>query len=139
VLVIGLNPSTATLTTTDPTVDGFCTSWARRAGFQELEIVNLFAYRSTDKRALLRVANPAGEHNDRNIREALTEADIVIAAWGSHFHPLIHERSRHVLNMIQTHCRCPVRALGRNLDRSPTHPLYHRLDSPLLDFPWSNA
>jgi hypothetical protein len=82
--VILKNPSTASAERSDPTV-GKVEAWARRHGYGTLTIVNLFALRSTDPVELNRhpYAVAVGPENDRYIREAIDDADTIIAAWGN--------------------------------------------------------
>jgi len=131
-LVVGLNPSTASLTHRDPTVDSFCRGLAVANGYRELEIVNLFALRSTDKTALLRDRNPIGRATDSHIAAACREADAILLAWGLHFHPLIATRAAAVETLIHRHTCVPVLILARNADNSPAHPLYRSITSPLV-------
>ncbi len=131
-LVVGLNPSTASLTHRDPTVDSFCRGLADANGYRELEIVNLFALRSTDKTALLRDRNPIGRATDSHIVAACRAADAILLAWGLHFHPLIATRAAAVEALIRRHVRVPLLILARNADNSPAHPLYRSVTTPLL-------
>lgn len=62
VMFIMLNPSKADAETDDNTVRrciGFAKSW----GYGGIYICNLFAYRSTDPKVLLKVDNPFGDQN----------------------------------------------------------------------------
>ncbi len=59
-----LNPSTADEQRNDPTIRR-CIEFARAWQFGSVEVVNLFAYRTTDARELIRVEEPVGEENDR--------------------------------------------------------------------------
>ena len=138
VLFIGLNPSTATLTTTDSTVDTFCKGIAFNKGFREMEIINLFAYRSTSKNALLKVKDPIGAKNNHFTRIAVSSADLIVAAWGQYFHPTICERALDVLTIIREHHTCPIRAITLNADGSPAHPLYKRTNSSLIALKWNH-
>ncbi|MCK6457987.1 MAG: DUF1643 domain-containing protein [Phycisphaerae bacterium] len=133
-LAIGLNPSTASLGRRDPTVDACCRSLAVRAGARELEMANLFALRSTDKRALIAAPDPIGPKNDCHLARACREADLIIAAWGAAFHPRIADRIAVVERIIAQHARAPVFAIAYNRDGTPAHPLYRPLDQPLLRF-----
>jgi hypothetical protein len=132
ILFIGLNPSTASLYTTDPTVDSFCRGIAYYQGFHEMEIINLFALRSTDRKGLLQVTDPVGRWNNHSTREALQEADLVVTAWGAYFHPIIRERAQQVLQLLTTSSKCAIHCIGRNKDGSPTHPLYQNIKCRLI-------
>jgi hypothetical protein len=59
VVFILLNPSTADAFKDDPTVKK-CISFAKHWNFGSLEIVNLFAYRSTDAKYLKNISDPVG-------------------------------------------------------------------------------
>lgn len=130
-LVVGLNPSTASLTRRDPTVDTCCAGIARAHGFRELEMTNLFGLRSTDKSALLRVLDPIGPDHDAHLIAAVRAADCILLAWGALFAPVVAARAAFVERLVRRHARGPICVLARNADGSPAHPLYRRLDSPL--------
>lgn len=78
-----LNPSTADAFTLDPTVRR-CAGYAQQWGMGALEVTNIFALRSTDPRALYQEPDPVGTGNDTAILAAAGDAQIVIAAWGTH-------------------------------------------------------
>ncbi|MEY8000468.1 DUF1643 domain-containing protein [Clostridium sp. Mt-5] len=48
-----------------------------------MEIVNLFAYRSTDAKCLKNILDPVGRENGHYILKAVKNADKIIAARGS--------------------------------------------------------
>jgi len=77
---IGLNPSTADETVDDPTIRR-CMGFARSWGFGWLVMLNLFAFRSTDPRALKTAHDPVGQDNDAFLRTYTKNAGIIIAAW----------------------------------------------------------
>ncbi|MCL4413193.1 MAG: DUF1643 domain-containing protein [Actinobacteria bacterium] len=120
VCFVMLNPSTADAATTDPTVER-CLRFARLWGAGEVEVVNLFALRSTDPRALYNHADPVGPGNDDAIAAAAACATTVVAAWG--VHGALHGRGEAVSATLQ---RAGVRlvALGQTKDGHPRHPLY---------------
>lgn len=121
--VVMLNPSTADASKDDPTirrVQGFAKSW----GFRFVHILNLFAFRATDPRAMLAEADPVGPDNDRWISSALTlardNAAPVLAAWGNHgSHRGRDFHVRHKLvDGVSWQC------LGTTGAGQPRHPLY---------------
>jgi hypothetical protein len=80
---IMLNPSTADALVDDATIRrcmGFGFLW----GFREIVVVNLFAFRATNPKALYRVADPVGPENDRWIDHWTKDAREVVAAWSNH-------------------------------------------------------
>ena len=83
VTFIMLNPSTADETKDDPTIRR-CVGFAQAWGFERLEIVNLFAWRSPYPDDLLKSPEPVGHANDVAIKIAAGNGEIVIGAWGSH-------------------------------------------------------
>ena len=117
-----LNPSTATDALDDPTIrrcKGFAQSW----GFSHLEIVNLFAMRSTDPKGIYGAhahVSMGGQANDDAIKAAAGRSDMFVAAWG--VHGKLHRRDRAVLAILRD--LCDVYALGTTADGSPRHPLY---------------
>ena len=121
-----VNPSTADETWDDPTVRK-CVGFARRWGFGALDVVNLFAWRSTDVTALLTVEDPVGPDNDEHVIRALDEAHRVVFAWGKHNKRVSALVSRRYEQLVTgTAWRPPLEVtgtLGRNGDGSPRHPL----------------
>lgn len=115
-----LNPSTADAFADDPTIRR-CIGFARAWGYDRTIIVNLFALRSTDPRALYSAEDPIGPLNDGAIRGVASTADVVVAAWGKH--GALHNRGRQVARLIAEAGR-PLCCLAMNKDGSPAHPLY---------------
>ena len=116
VTFIGLNPSTADASVDDQTVRR-CTGLTKKWGYGGFQIVNLFAYRSTDPKGLREVNDPIGPENDLFINEATSlKAAVVIAAWGEVGSK--SERSGEVLQMIDRRVDC----LGYTKDGYPRHP-----------------
>lgn len=129
VAFIMLNPSAAGAQHNDPTIRR-CISFARAWGFGSLEVVNLFAYRTPDPRALSRVANPVGEDNDRFLTQAVTRSHCLVVAWGTK--GALLSRDQVVLDLL-TGQNC-LYCLGMTKDGHPLHPLYVKGDVPLLPF-----
>jgi hypothetical protein len=117
-MIIGLNPSTATATKDDNTIRS-CIRAARRLGFGWLLMVNLFALRETLPPIMKQHAAPIGENNDRILLEYACGAGLILCAWGrdgSH-----RNRGNEVKKLLigqELHC------LRKNADGSPAHLLY---------------
>jgi hypothetical protein len=95
-----------------------CIGFAKRWGFDRLDVANVYALRSTDPRALWKVADPVGPENDRHIQEAAFRSSMIVVACGRHAKP---ERLRQVVSLIDSR---PLYCLRTNKDGSPEHPLY---------------
>ncbi|KNG94853.1 DUF1643 domain-containing protein [Pseudaestuariivita atlantica] len=120
VAFVMLNPSTATEVQNDPTVER-CERRARALGFGAFRVVNIFAWRDTDPRAMRAAADPVGPGNDAAIREACDWADEVVAAWGTHG---AHLGRGPAVQALLRDCATPVSHLGLSKDGHPKHPLY---------------
>lgn len=120
-----LNPSTADATQDDPTIRR-CVGFSKAWGFGSLIVVNLFALRSTDPKALLSSdVSPIGPENDACIERAVWEADCVMAAWGTKGGYL--NRAAKVTDLIVRTGRT-IHCLARTKDGHPKHPLYVKGD-----------
>lgn len=120
VVFLMLNPSTADAFVEDNTIRR-CLSFARREQAGGLVVVNLFALRSTDPRALLHHPDPVGRYNEAFVRQAMNLGGPVIAAWGAA--GVTGDRGREVARSLKArgvvlHC------LGRTSTGQPRHPLY---------------
>jgi hypothetical protein len=126
VVFLMFNPSTADAKEDDPTIRK-CIGFARRWKYPGLTVVNLFALRSTDPRAIGRAlyADAVGPDNDEAILTACATAKEVISAWGCGQHMKSHsDRPAKVLRMVRaTYPRLAIQCLGRSSDGSPRHPL----------------
>jgi hypothetical protein len=147
-----LNPSTADAFRVDPTVQR-CVNRARAHGYGGAVVLNIFALRSTDPRALLLHDDPQGPLNDEIIRRTVGAlmaatrcADVppmVVCAWGSwgakvgngggRPGPSRASRGNAVLALLHEH-RPALHCLAVNADGSPRHPLYVRSDAPLVRY-----
>lgn len=125
---IMLNPSTADADVDDPTIRR-CMSFARREGYEGIEVINLYAYRATDPRELTRCADPEGALNPAHWDEVLYDHAIgmVVAAWGA-WRPKVP-----ALALSQWHTGGWF-CLGTTANGEPRHPLYVRGDTELE--PW---
>lgn len=115
-----LNPSTADETQNDPTIER-CQRRAMAAGYGGLEVVNLFAFRSTDPAKLRLVDDPIGPENDAAILAATQSAGLVVCAWGED--GVIAGRSRAVRDLLAAR-GVDLHALVINKSGEPKHPLY---------------
>jgi len=123
---VGLNPSTATATTDDPTVRR-CIGYAAREGFGRFVMLNAFAYRATDPADMKACPEPVGPGNDAAILRVVGEADLVVFAWGAHGGHL----GRHdaLLELVG-----PRHCLGVTKGGFPRHPLYLRRDAAIVPY-----
>jgi hypothetical protein len=115
-----LNPSTADETADDATIER-CQRRAGRLGMGQIEVANIFAWRSTDPRELYAIADPVGPDNDSAILEACRGAGPVICAWGAHGDH--RDRGKVVLDMLHR-ADVATHHLGLTADGHPRHPLY---------------
>ena len=126
-LFIGLNPSTADEINDDPTMRR-CIRFSKDLGYGGFIMANIFAYRSTDPSKLRDVREPVGRRNNYWIKKLDKEADMTIAAWGTHGKYL--DRGSEVMKLINN-----LYCLKKTKDGFPAHPLY--LSSTLKPFKYS--
>lgn len=129
ILFVMLNPSTADALVDDPTIRK-CLGFIRTAQVfggegavpTSIEVVNLFAYRTTHPKVLLakmhRGVDVVGPENDDYIRGAVQQADDVVVAWGANsaYYP---GRVDAVKRLLPPSVWC----LSRTRRGSPGHPL----------------
>ncbi len=121
---IGLNPSTADAEKDDPTIRR-CISFAKSWGSGGIIMLNLFAFRATDPKELLKIGNPVGPFNFETL--ALEnwykhwKLGDYVCCWGSN--KMAKDISKQVLKLIKT----PM-CLGITKDGYPRHPLYLKKD-----------
>lgn len=119
---IMLNPSTADAHHTDPTI-ARCIAFAKKWGFGGLEVVNLFAFRSTLASRLAKVRDPVGRHNDYFLRQFAAGKRMVVLAWGNH--GLLKDRHSAVIEMLTKDGHASkLHHLGMTRFNQPRHPLY---------------
>lgn len=123
VMFIMLNPSKADETEDDPTIRrciGFAKSW----GYGGIVVCNLFAYRSTDPKGLLKADNPFGDKNIFITRKLVDEVSIVVCAWGNSH--IIKKFKGFSPSSHLEFCRDKMYHLGFTKQGWPTHPLFLR-------------
>jgi hypothetical protein len=132
-LFVMLNPSTADAQTDDPTIRR-CIGFARRERCGVLEVINLFAFRTTDPAALLAAEAPVGRANDHFTEEAVKRAAFLVVAWGA-VHRRLAWRVRDVRAALWYALPSDGRrgpfCLGTTATGAPRHPLYVKSDQTL--------
>ena len=118
---IMLNPSRADAEINDPTITR-CINFASFWGYGRLEVVNLFAYRTSKPSLIKQVAEPIGKDNDRYIVESVKRSDKVILAWGNH--GTWQQQDLYILQLLKNHNH--LYSLGITKRGCPRHPLYLR-------------
>ena len=131
VVFVMLNPSTADAGNDDPTIRR-CASFARSWGYGSLEVVNLFAYRTTEPSGLWQTLDPIGPENDRYLVDAAGRAQSLVFAWGAH--GALMDRGREVLGLLAG--RREIFCLGLTQAGQPRHPLYLRRETLPVPFQW---
>ena len=116
VMFIGLNPSTADETVDDPTLIR-CIKFAKAWGYGGVYTANLFAYRATQPKDLLKRKRVVGKDNDYWLQQLAHKTELIIAAWGNDGQ--YQNRSEKVKQQIQ-----PLHYLKMNKSGEPAHPLY---------------
>ena len=132
VAFVMLNPSTADAERLDPTVRR-CFGFARDWGFGGMEVVNLFALRSTYPELLKKVEDPVGPYDDAAILAALKSSDLAFVSWG--VHGRLRARDREVMGLAEG--ICDLCCLGTTKAGDPLHPL--RQPKRLKPVPYRNV
>ena len=129
-----LNPSTADADIDDPTIRR-CVGFAKRECYQGIEVVNLFAFRSTNPKYLKTVDNPYGHGNFDALGGAILGASLtqshVICAWGAH--PIAINAGKALIDRAKK-AKVPLFCLGRTQRGFPRHPLYVPANQPMEAF-----
>lgn len=127
-----LNPSTADELTNDPTVER-CITRATTMGFRRFEMLNLFAWRSTDPKGLIVCPqDPIGPENDTAIMDSARQARMLVCAWGT-ASPLIPKRAGVIVAALND-AGVKLHALKIGKTGQPHHPLYRAYSE--LPFEW---
>lgn len=117
ILFVGLNPSTADEKSDDPTLRR-CVRFAQQWGYGGLLVGNLFAWRATNPRELMRASDPIGAENDDWLIWLGRTAGTTLLCWGNHG---THQaRYQNVLSLLPSPCY----HLGFTNQEQPRHPLY---------------
>lgn len=138
------NPSVANAEISDATVRK-CIGFSKRWGYGRLIVLNLFAIRNRDPKAVGRMGLDAvGPLNDYWINEYVKECREVICAWGcgEHFRASKHSgltsldyRPTSLLrNLRAAHPDLPFMCLGYREDKHPRHPLMLSYETQRIPF-----
>lgn len=130
-IFVGLNPSTAEAGFDDPTIRKIC-GYAIRWGFTGLDMLNLFALRSTDPLGLSKPppAGPVGPGNAtaiaRAFESARMRADRVVFGWGNNVRlaPGGHVWAERVKSTAIDILNMEVWCFRMTKEGQPQHPLY---------------
>lgn len=126
-----LNPSTADDIEDDRTIKR-CITFAKNWNCGSLEIVNVFAFRSTDYNQLknLKKELATGQENSYFIKEALKDASIRVVAWGTNvtIHHQDYKELQEQLKGYRLFC------FGQTTDGHPRHPLFVKKSTQLEVF-----
>lgn len=126
-----LNPSTADEIEDDRTTKR-CIEFAKNWNCGSLEIVNVFAFRSTDYSYLknLTKETATGLDNSFYIEKALKDAAIRVVAWGTNVtvHHTNYKELEELLKGYRLFC------LGQTTEGHPRHPLYVKKSTQLEVF-----
>ena len=133
---IMLNPSTADATTDDPTIRQ-CIRFAQDWGYDSLIVRNLFPWRATEPRELVRAEAVydmetvcGAQRGDHELLAAET-ADLVVVAWGA---SVPFGRDHQALAMlVKKFPNKPIYCLDKTKSGNPRHPLYVKANTkPVL-------
>ena len=131
-----LNPSTADAWTDDATIRK-CIGFSMRWGFHQLEVVNLFALRSSDPKSLRYTKDPFGPDNMRYVLGATCESEFVVCAWGCESElRTLRRMGRDPFRLISESfaAKLTFQCLGRSKSGNPYHPLMLPYSTPLQSF-----
>jgi hypothetical protein len=125
------NPSLADGETNDPTITR-CIGFAKREGYDGINVCNLHSYVTPYPRNLARDTDPENLKALSSLADYASKTNTpIVCAWGS---SIIDKNVD--LDFIQM-CRnkgVTLKCLGRNRSGSPKHPLYIPVGAPLLDY-----
>ena len=133
-MVCMLNPSVADANKNDATISRLLVR-AKTQNYGGIHVVNLYAYRATDPRNLLKARNSGediiGKGNDQIIAETANSCHSCLVAWGGH--ALSKERCKPVADILMQSF-LGLWAIGRTKDGSPKHPLHTRYEDRFIPY-----
>ena len=132
-MVAGLNPSTATETTNDPTM-GRLIGFGKEYGFGGLIMTNLSAFRATQPKDMLKQDDPVGKYNTIHALATLARyaGGKIVLAWGING-PKLGDWPGQLIAGLQSE-GIELFCFGQNDDGTPKHPLYLPGVTKLMQF-----
>lgn len=127
VTFIGLNPSTADENKDDPTIRR-CIGFAKDLGFGGVNMLNIFAFRATNPKGLMKAKEPIGEKNNYYLNMYCDAIGLNVACWGTW--GAYMNRGRDVLALLGIDC---LHCFGFTKNIQPKHPLYLKKDTELVE------
>lgn len=133
VVFIGINPSTADEVDNDPTVRKWL-GFAKRWGFGRIVVVNLFAYRHKDPKALAAAVDPVGQHNAMHQVDAIYQAALIVPCWGrlGKLPKSLQPTMLEMLSVLRAARHAKVKCFGKTKCGQPMHPLMLGYDTELV-------
>lgn len=137
VVFLMMNPSTADALADDPTIRK-CIGFAKRWGYGGVDVVNLFAYRSTNPQGLRGVFDVWGPDYLYYLNKAIEDTSTLVCAWGCEdvFKvPRLVRIREQVLSELRLRRGATgeeVLCLGYTKNGTPRHPLMLAYNTPLI-------
>jgi hypothetical protein len=130
VLFIMLNPSTADANTDDPTIRR-CINFANGWGYGGIIVCNLFAYRSSNPKELIKAIDPFGDKNMLFLQKNIGYVDKVVCAWGNK--PIVKKLIDNEFSILDI-TKSKLYYLELSKDGTPKHPLYLKSELKPIKF-----
>lgn len=130
---ISMNPSGAAEHVSDPTVEGMMRRAREHWGVGAYYQLNVMSIRGTYSSDLTKTSIVNLPENDEWIRRIVAKAGIVVVSWENHGHA--SGRGVIVENILREVCAPEkIFCFGKNKNGSPVHPLYQRIEAPLMPY-----
>lgn len=132
--VFGVNPSQAGADHNDQTSKKWI-GFGKRLRWRRYVAANAFGLIATDVRDLATAADPYGPRYKETVAEVISEADVLIACWGSRkklpkvLRPRLDDMAMHLRQSGK-----PVFCWGHTASGDPIHPMMLGYATPLIPF-----
>ena len=130
----GVNPSTADATVDDATVRKWI-GFTKVFGGRGFIVGNVFAFRSTDVKALHTKHQVVGPENFAHLERIAQDADVLVPCWGDRgkVPKSLHHHIDQTLAFLRS-MKKPVMCFGLTAGGDPKHPLMLGYDTLLANF-----